>query len=218
MRFAPSKRQLLELLPRRIVQTRGVAGGGARYLSFDDGPHPVHTPALLDLLAEHGARASFFLVGKRVEQYPDIVRRMVAEGHLIGNHSWNHEHFGSLPLAAQLAELEQTDHALAAFDGQARHAIRTPQGSLPLSLLLSLARRGRQVMYWSYDSLDYQAPPLAQLIGRLRTAPPVAGDIVLMHDDSPLAGDALATLLPEWRAAGQRFDALPTAALQAAAA
>lgn len=209
MKLRPSKRQLLELLPARIVQVRGDAAGGARYLSFDDGPHPEHTPQLLDLLAAHAVQASFFLVGKRVEQYPAIVERIVAAGHLVGNHSWSHEHFGRQSLGEQLAELERTDAALARFDGRARHRIRPPQGSLPLPLLLSLARRGRSVAYWSYDSMDYREPPVAELIASFRSAPPVAGDVVLMHDDSGLARNALMALLPEWCAAGQVFRALP---------
>lgn len=207
MRPKISKRSLLGLLPRRIVQTHGAAD--ACYLSFDDGPHPTHTPRLLDLLAAHGAKASFFLVGKHAERHPEIVRRLVADGHLIGNHSWNHDHFGGLPLAEQLAELARADAFLASFDGQARHRIRTPQGWLSLPLLFKLAQRRRSVAYWSYDSLDYQRPPLAQLVARLREQPPAPGDIVLMHDDHALAGDALAELLPEWLAAGQRFHALP---------
>lgn len=209
VKLRPSKRQLLELLPARIVQVRGDATGGARYLSFDDGPHPEHTPRLLDLLAAHAVQASFFLVGKRVEQYPAIVERIVAAGHLVGNHSWSHEHFGHQSLGEQLAELERTDAALARFDGCARHRIRPPQGSLPLPLLLSLARRGRSVAYWSYDSMDYREPPVAELIASFRSAPPVAGDVVLMHDDSALARNALMALLPEWCAAGQVFRALP---------
>lgn len=209
MKLRPSKRQLLELLPQRIVQVRGDAAGGARYLSFDDGPHPEHTPQLLDLLAAHAVQASFFLVGKRVEQYPAVVERIVAAGHLIGNHSWSHEHFGHQPLGEQLAELERTDTVLARFDGRARHRIRPPQGSLPLPLLVSLARRQRSVAYWSYDSMDYREPPVAELVASFRSVPPVAGDIVLMHDDSALARNALMVLLPEWCAEGQVFRALP---------
>lgn len=209
MRLRPSKRQLLELLPQRIVQVHGDAADGAHYLTFDDGPHPEHTPALLDLLAECGVRASFFLVGKRVEQYPAIVRRIVAEGHLIGNHTWSHEHFGRQSLAEQLREVDRTDAVLAPFDGCARHRVRPPQGSLPLPLLISLIRRRRRIAYWSYDSMDYREPPVMELVKHFRAAPPVAGDIVLMHDDSALAHDALAVLLPEWQAAGRRFHALP---------
>jgi peptidoglycan/xylan/chitin deacetylase (PgdA/CDA1 family) len=200
---------LLELLPTRIVQVHGDAAGEVRYLSFDDGPHPKHTLQLLDLLAEHNVRASFFLVGKRVEQYPGVVERIVAAGHLIGNHSWSHEHFGRRPLAEQLRELDRTDAVLAGFDGHLRHRIRPPQGSLPLSLLVSRARRRRSVAYWSYDSRDYRKPSVVELVAGFRHAPPAAGDIVLMHDDSALAHDALAVLLPEWREAGHAFRALP---------
>lgn len=209
MRLRPSKRQLLELLPERVVQVRGDTTAGGCYLTFDDGPHPEHTPLLLDLLAERGAHASFFLVGKRVEQYPEIVKRIVAEGHLIGNHSWSHERFGRRPLAEQLHELDRTDAVLAPFDGMAHHRVRPPQGSLPLSLLISLMRRQRRIAYWSYDSMDYRQPPVAELVAHFRATPPAAGDIVLMHDDNALAHAALATLLPEWQGAGRDFRALP---------
>jgi len=209
MKFRPSRRQLYACLPDRVVQVHGARAAGARYLSFDDGPHPEHTPRLLDLLARHAAKASFFLVGRNVERHPEIVARIVREGHLLGNHSFTHERFGQLPLAAQLDEFARTDAALAGFDGRPRHRLRPPQGSLPLPLLLALARRGRSIAYWSYDSLDYQSPAPEALIDRLRRAPPAAGDIVLMHDDSALAADALTVLLPEWRAAGHSFQALP---------
>lgn len=210
MRIRPSKRQLLSLLPERIAQTRGAPLDATRYLTFDDGPHPDYTPRLLDLLAESGAKASFFVIGKHAERHPRVVERIVAEGHLLGNHSWNHDHYGHLPLAEQLAELARTDALLASFDGRARHRIRTPQGALPLPLLFSLARRRRSVAYWSYDSLDYRKPPLPELVQRLQRRPPTDGDIVLMHDDNALAGDALAQLLPQWVAAGCRFCALPS--------
>ncbi|TAL71395.1 MAG: polysaccharide deacetylase family protein [Rhodanobacter sp.] len=205
MRLKPSKRQLLGLLPTGIAQTRGAVGDGARYLTFDDGPHPEHTPRLLDLLQANGARASFFVIGKHAERYPRLVERIVADGHLLGNHSWNHDHYDHLGLAEQLAELDRTDALLARFDGRARHRVRTPQGVLPLPLLFALARRRRSVAYWSYDSLDYRKPPVAELVGRLQRVPPMAGDIVLMHDDNALACDALAQLLPVWCATGFRF-------------
>lgn len=209
MKLKPSKRQLLGLLPHRIVQTRGEADGNARYLSFDDGPHPEHTPRLLDLLAAHGAHASFFVVGRHAEQHPAVVERIVAEGHLLGNHSWSHLHFAQQPLRDQLAELDRTDTLLSGFDGHARHRIRPPHGTLPLPLLFALARRQRSVAYWSYDTMDYHLPAVPELVGNLRRRPPVAGDILLMHDDNALAGAALTELLPAWSASGQAFRALP---------
>lgn len=208
MKLRPTKRQLLALLPERVVQTRAAAIGGARYLSFDDGPHPEHTPSLLDLLARHGAHASFFVVGRDAAKYPAIVERIVAEGHLLGNHSWSHEHFAQMSLRDKLDELERADTLLHRFDGRTRHRIRPPQGTLPLPLLLALARRRRSVAYWSYDSLDYSVPSAAELIAHLCDEPPKPGDIVLLHDDNAVAGAALAELLPVWCANGHTFPPL----------
>lgn len=208
MNFKLKKQHLLGLLPDRLVQTHGPRHGDVRFLSFDDGPHPEHTPRLLDLLATHGARASFFVVGNRAEKYPAVVERIVAEGHLLGNHSWSHNQFGRMPLRAQVAEIERTDALLASFDHHPRHRVRPPQGILPLPLFLHLARRQRSIAYWSYDSMDYRGQSVAELAAQLRRRPPQAGDIVLMHDDNARAGDALALLLPPWCAEGHVFQAL----------
>jgi peptidoglycan/xylan/chitin deacetylase (PgdA/CDA1 family) len=205
----PKKHELLRLLPDALVQTHGASDGGARYLTFDDGPEPDYTPRLLDLLAEHRVHASFFLIGQKIEQYPAVVERMVAEGHMIGNHSYTHRLFKSLSLSDQLEEFHRTDELLRTFDARSRHRVRTPQGYLDTRLLLYCACRGHSIVYWSYDSLDYQKPSHDAFVARLREQPPRAGDIVLMHDDSDLAIDALRTLLPEWLGEGQAFRALP---------
>jgi peptidoglycan/xylan/chitin deacetylase (PgdA/CDA1 family) len=201
------KLRVLRWLPSRLLLTTGPRG--AVYLSFDDGPHPELTPRLLDLLAAHGAHASFFLLGEHVERHPAIVQRMVAEGHLIGNHSYSHPAFAAMPLAAQLAEIDRTDVLLAAFDGRRRHRFRPPRGVLPTPLLLRFARGGRCIAYWSYDSYDYLQHPAEELASRLRSHPPRSGYVVLMHDDDASTLDALAMLLPEWRKAGIVLAALP---------
>ena len=77
----PRKLQLLRWIPRGIVKSRGSARDAAIYLTFDDGPHPEHTPRVLDLLARHGARGSFFVIGDKVRANPDLARRIAAEGH-----------------------------------------------------------------------------------------------------------------------------------------
>lgn len=205
MNLMPSKQRVFHLLPDAITQTCGPRQGNARYLSFDDGPHPEYTPRLLDLLARHGARASFFVVGRHAECQPAIVERIVREGHLLGNHSWNHLHFAQLPLGEQLVELERTDALLHRFDGRARHRVRPPQGLLPLPLLWHLAWRRRSIAYWSYDSLDYRLQTTAELVARLRRQPPQAGDIVLLHDDHAHTCEALDELLPQWVADGHSF-------------
>jgi peptidoglycan/xylan/chitin deacetylase (PgdA/CDA1 family) len=189
--------------------TAGPRDARALYLSFDDGPDPEHTPPILDLLAANGSHATFFLLGEKVEQFPDIVRRMVAEGHRIGNHSYNHPRFAEISQAEVVAQIERTDQVLLAFDVQRRHRFRPPSGALPMSLLAYCTRARRRITYWTYDSMDYRRESTPQLVERLRTIPPVAGDIVLMHDEDDAIVSALRVLVPEWRAAGFSLDALP---------
>lgn len=204
----PKKHELLGLFPEHLLMTRAKRDTSC-YLSFDDGPEPEHTPKLLDVLARHGVKASFFLVGEKIEQYPEIVARIVDEGHMIGNHSYSHWSFRNMNLRKQLDEVYRTDALLRLFDDRPHHRMRPPHGYVGAKLLMHFARRKRSFVYWSYDSLDYQDQPIEWLIDRLRNDPPAAGDIVLMHDDSDKAADALDALLPEWIAKGMRFDALP---------
>lgn len=209
MTLRPGKMQVLGWLPQRVVSTRGDRAGRALYLTFDDGPDRAWTPRLLDLLRAHQARASFFLVGRNVEQHPDLVQRMVDEGHRLGNHSYTHPQFDRLSLAQQLDEIETTDRLLARFDHARRHRFRPPRGVFSLALTLHLAARRRNLTYWSYNSMDYQCSPPADLIARMRAAPPVPGEVILMHDDGDCAIRMLETLLGEWKAAGFSFCALP---------
>lgn len=203
------KQKLLDLLPDSLVMVRGPRHGDARYLTFDDGPDPLHTAPLLDLLARYGVKASFFLVGNKVEQHPELVQRMVDEGHLIGNHSYSHYSFRPMSLQKKLYEIDRTDALLRPFSQRLHHPMRPPRGDLAPSLLLYFAAHRRSLVHWSYDSLDFQDTGEDALIDRLRRTPPQAGDIVLMHDDSHKAAAALGVLLPEWLAQGQRFHALP---------
>lgn len=207
----PRRLHLLRLLPQAWVTTSGPVGRRALYLSFDDGPHPEHTLPLLDLLAAHDARATFFLVGNRVEQHGAVVARIVEAGHTLGNHSYDHPRFEMLPLAEQLAQIDRTDQLLAAYDQRPQHPFRTPRGVLPLPLIAHFVRQRRPIAYWSYDSLDYGRRPAAELIEIARKYPPRDDDIILMHDDSGISLQMLATLIPEWKARGFRFEALPRA-------
>ena len=203
------KQHVLNLLPDWVVQTRGPRKGDVRYLTFDDGPNPDYTARVLDVLAAHGARASFFLVGQNVERYPDLVTRMVAEGHRLGNHSYSHSIFSEISRSDQMTEIARTDALLAEFDGCPRHPFRPPRGVFSPTLLLRLVRAGRTLTYWSYDSLDYQKHPVHEIVESLRKRPPRPADIVLMHDDNERAPSILQALLPQWCSAGYSFESLP---------
>jgi peptidoglycan/xylan/chitin deacetylase (PgdA/CDA1 family) len=188
----------------RISLTPG-SGDGACYLTFDDGPHPVHTRRLLDLLDMHRARSTFFLVGKHVEQAPEVASEIVERGHALGNHSFHHKSFWGLPLRRQLAEIEATDHLLERFDGRRSHVFRPPQGRLTLPLALALMRRGTRTVLWTRDSKDYLLETPA-VVERLSERSPGPGDVLLFHDDGPRALDVLEVMLPRWCSSGLRFD------------
>lgn len=207
----PKKLQVLQWLPTRWVLTRGSRRRRVLYLTFDDGPHPEHTPVLLDLLAKHRVRATFYLIGQQVERHAEVVRRIVSEGHGLGNHSWSHPHFDRLPLAEQRREIEHTERLLARFDGLARHDFRPPRGVMPVPMVLDCIRRGRRIAFWSYDSLDYSQRAAEALVEVARRHPARSGDIVLMHDDGGLSLQMLETLLPLWKAEGFAFEALAPA-------
>jgi peptidoglycan-N-acetylglucosamine deacetylase len=195
-------------LSGNIVRTRGNSAGGAVYLTFDDGPHPEHTARLLDLLAKFDAKGSFFMVGKTVAQAPDLVRRMLAEGHTIGNHSMTHPKMRTLGAAAQRREIEAADAVLERQDGRRRHPYRPPNGAVTLPMMTYSLWHRQPLVLWTIDSLDYKLAA-DQVIDRLTSVtPPRPGDVILFHDDGACAGRALEALLPVWKQAGLSFAAV----------
>ena len=194
-------------LTANVVRTHMPRTGSTLYLSFDDGPHPEHTPLLLDLLRQHEARATFFLIGDQVELYPDVVRRIVAEGHSIGNHSMRHPRMPALPAHAQLADIAEADAVLRPFNGRERQLFRPPNGRATAPMILSSLRWKRSLVLWNVDSRDFELSG-PQVVERLQGVPLQGGDILLFHDDTGTSTLALAELLPRWRSAGYSFAAL----------
>lgn len=153
-------------------------GEPAAALTFDDGPDPESTPALLDLLARHGARATFFLVGRRAARHPGLVARVKAEGHALGNHSWDHPALPALSAAAITDQLRRTAAALG--DPRPR-LMRPPYGDQSLASHLAARRLGYAVIGWSVVGADWSGdsgPDIAaRILEGLRP-----GGIVLLHD------------------------------------
>ncbi len=208
----PRRLKLLRFLPNGWLSTTGPAGEQRTlYLTFDDGPHPAHTPALLDLLAAHDAKASFFLVGREVERHDALARRIASEGHTLGNHSYSHPVFESLTLDQQMEEIDRTERLLHGIDGRSRHAFRPPRGVLTIPMLARLVGRRHRIDYWSYDSLDYSRRPVPELLETIQRHPPRGGDIILMHDDSEHSLALLRELIPAWKTQGFDLRALPHA-------
>ncbi len=152
-------------------------------MTFDDGPHPSLTPQLLDMLKQRGIKATFFVLGSLVKDHPEIMRRAVAEGHEIGNHSWDHPNLGKMGDDAVRSQLNRTKDAVnAATGGKATDLMRPPYGSIT-----SAQRRwfhddlGYKIILWSVDPLDWRKPG-AEAITRRITEGTRNGGIVLAHD------------------------------------
>lgn len=172
------------------------AARGEVALTIDDGPDPEVTPAVLDLLAAQGARATFFCIGQRAQQHPALVQRIVREGHALGNHSQRHRHHFSLMGPAALArEIGAAQDVLAQIGGQRPVAFRAPAGLRNPLLDPVLHRLGLHLVSWSRRGFDTRSANPQAVLGRL--VPGLAGgDILLLHDGhARRAADGRAVLL-----------------------
>jgi len=181
-------------------------------LTFDDGPNPAATPALLDLLDMYGARATFFLIGRHVRSFPALAREIAVRGHAIGNHTETHPSLIFLPRAKLRGELERCHDAIFQAAGCEARWMRPPFGFRGPQLggvVRALGYSG--VAMWSKWAWDWKPQPVAPVIRRLQRVS--GGDIVLLHDGDHrvLEGDrrhtvaALEHWLARWKDAGLRF-------------
>jgi peptidoglycan/xylan/chitin deacetylase (PgdA/CDA1 family) len=151
-------------------------------LTFDDGPLPGATDRILDTLGEAGVRAAFYVIGCHAEKHPNLVRRMFDEGHVVGNHSFDHSHWG---LAGRYrywcAELKRTDTTIQQIIGHRPAMFRPPMGGKHWHVMNAAADAGHRVITWSRRAWDARATPANVIIDRL-AKPARGGDIILLHD------------------------------------
>ncbi len=174
-------------------------------MTFDDGPHPQHTPRLLDILRERNIKATFFVLGSCVKQNPGVLRRIQAEGHEIGNHSWKHPVLSGLKEPKIFDELEQTQDVVEGVTGIRMNLMRPPYGALTLSQKWWVNRVwNHRVILWDVDSLDWQHhDPLKTQRIILETTKP--GSIILCHDIHGTTIDAMPATLDALTAKGFSF-------------
>ena len=193
-----TKTILTTCVSRRRLLTRGPAARGRTVpqlaLTFDDGPHPEFTPRLLDVLAEHQLTATFFVIGELAERHPDIVRRIAAEGHELGNHTWTHSEPSQTSPRQFLDEVRRTDELLIELTGSPSRTMRPPKGELNWSKLSGLWQRAQSVVLWNVDPRDFRLTSADDMTAWCSTYQPCGGDILLMHDNHPWAITAIATL------------------------
>ena len=180
--------------------------GNVIALTFDDGPHPQNTPRLLDMLKERGIKATFFLIGKSATTWPDIVRRIVAEGHEVGNHTWSHPQLTSLKESRVLSELQTTHDAIVKACGVAPLLYRPPYGATRLSQQKLIHDHFQYpAILWDVDPLDWQQPRTVAKVHDRVLARTHSGSIILCHDIHEPTVDAMPSTLDELMAKGFHF-------------
>ncbi|NRQ19158.1 chitooligosaccharide deacetylase NodB [Ensifer sesbaniae] len=167
------------------------------YLTFDDGPNPYCTPDILDVLAERRVPATFFVIGAYAADQPELIRRIVAEGHEVGNHTMTHPDLTTCGLEEIENQITEASEAIKSAAPQAEPKfIRAPYGLWNEDVLSISARAGLQAVHWSVDPRDWSRPGVNAIVDAV-LASVEPGAIVLLHDGCPpneLVGHKLAGL------------------------
>ena len=181
-----------------LVDNRSrVHGTNCIALTFDDGPDPVDTPKLLDLLREKNVKATFFVVGKRADQHPEIVRRASDEGHLIANHTWSHYPLFCFLTPSRLrAEIERGTESIRRSCGLRPRLFRSPVGLRHPLLRSYLKSAGLEYVSWTIRTRDTFITDSAVLAQRILNQA-ASGDIILLHDHLPGGAHAMLEALPD---------------------
>ena len=173
-------------------------------LTFDDGPSGALTERLLDGLAARGVKATFFVCGYRVAEYPEALRRIAAEGHEIGLHSEKHDYMQKMGYEAVLDDLTRCRAEVAECCGAQARLFRPPGGLYSETVLRASSELDLSVILWSVDPEDWDAKKAASVLPTIRKEV-FPGSIILMHDLHESSVDAALTAIDELRAQGYRF-------------
>lgn len=175
-------------------------------LTFDDGPHPVNTPYVLDVLKRLNLKAIFFLVGTNVRKYPEIVRRISQEGHTIGNHTYFHPNLRQCAPDRILREIRDNNELIRSITGVKPTLFRPPYGGLSAKALDILRQENMSVMLWSVDPGDWRNRNIQRTVTNLKRQLAFdhggKGGVVLLHDTLPSSAHALEPFLQALMAEG----------------
>lgn len=170
-------------------------------LTFDDGPHPVYTEQVLEVLETEGASATFFILGQNVEGHEDLVKEIDAKGHLIGNHTFHHVQITSLPPDQAYDEIQQTSDLIRELTGKGTEYVRPPFGTWNEGLE---DRLDLIPVMWTIDTLDWTTENVDEIVRRV-TEHAEENDIILMHDGYESTVAALERFIPLLEADGFEF-------------
>lgn len=195
-----------------MVITSGGNSKAAVALTFDDGPSPLYTPQILALLKQYNAQGTFFVLGRKVEEHPGLIREMLAAGHEVGNHTYSHPNLPKTDHLARTRELERTRVLLDVL-GCPRHdkIMRPPYSEFDQRLVSYLEHTDRDLILWSVDSGDWRGLATPTIV-RIVLSQVKNGAIVIFHDsdetdraDRTPTVEALKIVLPALQKAGYRM-------------
>jgi peptidoglycan-N-acetylglucosamine deacetylase len=214
VRYPVSNVILQQRYPETVV-LRGPQTVNAVALTFDDGPDPRFTPQVLDILKENNIKATFFLMGSRAQAYPDLVKRIINEGHIVGNHTYWHPNLVKQgDIATLKTEVQRSEDELANLIGYRTKLFRAPYGFLYNELVEELRDMNYTVAGWSVDSLDWQESPPEQITYNVMSNIH-PGAVILLHDGAAWDEDrtntiqSLRQIIPAIREQGLKFETLP---------
>ncbi len=164
----------------------GACGSKQIALTYDDGPNDPHTLRLMDVLARHNVHATLFLIGRYVQQRPDIVRDLVKAGHVVGNHTFTHPHLIVSSAIETRNQLEECQRAVQEATGESPRFFRPPFGGRRPATLRIVRSLGMEPIMWNVTSWDWRTPPAEQIVQTCMRQMR-GGDVILMHDGSHVA-------------------------------
>ena len=170
-------------------------------LTFDDGPSPKYTPLLLDGLKERNVRATFFLLGKNVKETQELVQRMQAEGHLLGNHTYNHVQLNKIPETTARQEILKTNNEIYEATGKYPEYMRPPYGAWKKNMELCVEMLP---VFWDIDTLDWKSQNVDAIL-KAAGEEPEDGSIILMHDEYQTSVEAALLLIDRLKEKGYEF-------------
>lgn len=174
-------------------------------MTFDDGPHPRNTPRLLDMLRDRNIKATFYVIGRNVDMYPDITRRIVAEGHEIGNHTYTHGNLTKMSDDSVRNELVKCRASIAKATGVQPRTLRPPYGALLQSQRTWIhSEFNYPTIMWSVDPRDWQRPGPSVVTSRILSGA-TPGAIILAHDLHAPTVDAMPGTLDGLLKKGYKF-------------
>lgn len=192
-------------LPPQITFNSVHVEGPYVAMTFDDGPNATLTPKLLDLLAAHHMKATFFVVGQNVVDHPEILKRAVREGHEIASHSWSHPNLGKMSDDAVRRELQKTDDAIKDAIGTRATLMRPPYGSITARQKTWIHETfGYRIIIWDVDPLDWKRPGPSVVTRRI-VSEAKPGSIILAHDIHPPTIEAMPATFDQLQEKGFKF-------------